>query len=83
MGKLSAAKLKALQDLIDAEEPEESKQDDNGEYVEVYRVKKADLAWLFSGQEEGEPSPPTEDDKTDPPKEEPKPQHGPKWFVGK
>lgn len=81
MGKLSEAKLKALQELIDAEEPQQSK-DDNGEFVEVYRVKKADLAWLFSGQEEGEPAP-TEDDKTDPPKKEPEPSHGPKWFVGK
>lgn len=81
MGKLSAAKLKALQDLIDAEEPQQSTED-NGEYVEVYRVKKADLAWLFSGQESDD-APPTEEDKTDPPKEEPKPQHGPKWFVGK
>jgi len=77
-----------IQEQIDKLNKDMETADDDDDFVEVYRVKKSHLPWLFQqgGASEGESS--SEDDGKDdgddgePPKEDPKPKPRSKYFGG-
>jgi hypothetical protein len=58
--------------------------DDDEEMVEVYRVKKSALSWLFGKDDSAEDESEDEGDGTgdEPPKDEPKPKARTKYFGG-
>lgn len=79
-----------IQEQIDKLSKDMETADDDDDFVEVYRVKKSHLPWLFQSTSAPEGEQETEDDDKDdadddgkpPTKEDPKPKPRSKYFGG-